>query len=938
MCLNAGAQLGTSALLEDFVAQLGRTIPRWSFCFLSELDNCSKHDYNFHVAGAKVYVHKPCAGKAIAWLVRDKFVCAVKDLVWLDRVGAIHIKSAHLPSKLAAILIGIHGSHDFIEQTFSDVAQLAAVACNHTPVAVLGDTNVDLLPVSPADPCSHVHGRHKHHMYRRLQLYNLCDSLKLSIVEPLFVESHLCEFVCQIVGDSLATRIPIGEQDGCVSQLDYAFASENILFDGRIHWDLAQLDHAAVSYCFKLPLYEFKRHGKRRWHCTDVNGFIDHLATLDWDEYDVSEMLSCLRQIQNSFQDNAPCKRRSYDRMPFVLRNAYAMKAHATNRADWHMWSVRCRLLRKQWVHDLQTKKQIALALAGKASFKAKKLFPIKGLSFSGQTIIDGDSCADKIAAHYTAKWGNSTPEVRMRLLETAIKHDGVEPDFTEDDISDALKILRNKSFIDCEGMCVLALQYAFVANSFKFTEWLNRLASRTPCMSKLQCMARPTGKASSTPTCDDVRLLLPQSSVMGVLDVLLSTYLAKFLDGFFPLCRFPGAYIGAKRYTQPLEITHCIQVFLEKAIDSNSQGCVAQSDIQKYYDTLPIWRIMQWFLSKLAHKGKLFAALRHQAFTSISVAVPFTNSRPRIRNRCIGGLTGSRTAGVFARLPVEDAVSTHAQSWLDRGLGFQKLVSIGTWVDNAFALSDSVNGATMLLDELESYLRSEWALTVKPSSREFMPVWGADDADSQVDGWKHVKVFKALGHLLEHNGSVESCFKSTVNSAWRSFWGNVGKPVFKKFGMSIRLARIKRLVFPVVSYRFVRWPFSRTRAARLDKIQTEMTAIVLGIRKLEGETPQAYAHRRNKEVRSAIPFLDRWSTVWAQRILSWYQHVDRNTMSACWVSNIWHVKTPEDLEKRRRDNSSRRPSVRCVPGWGALRWTESISSAENHIEMQRNA
>ena len=125
----------------------------------------------------------------------------------------------------------------------------------------------------------------------------------------------------------------------------------------------------------------------------------------------------------------------------------------------------------------------------------------------------------------------------------------------------------------------------------------------------------------------------------------------------------------------------------------------------------------------------------------------------PCIRNRCIGGLTGSRTAEVFARLPVEDAVSLHAQSWLDRGLGFQKQISIGTWVDNAFVLSDAVNGATCLLNELEAYLSQQWALSIKPSSREFMAVWGSEDADESVDGYQNVKVFKALGHFVQYNG-----------------------------------------------------------------------------------------------------------------------------------------------------------------------------------------
>ena len=165
--------------------------------------------------------------------------------------------------------------------------------------------------------------------------------------------------------------------------------------------------------------------------------------------------------------------------------------------------------------------------------------------------------------------------------------------------------------------------------------------------------------------------------------------------------------------------------------------------------------------------------------------------------------------------------------------------------------------------------------------------------------------------------------------------WANEGKQQFKKFGVSIRLARIKRLIFPVVSYRFVRWPFSKARAARLDKAQREMIAIVISIRKHEGETPQAFVHRRNAAVRSFIPISERWSTIWARRLLSWQQHILRNTMSACWVANIWHVMTPEFLERRRRDDRSGRPNVRCVPGWGALRWTESIADATQYIERK---
>ena len=48
---------------------------------------------------------------------------------------------------------------------------------------------------------------------------------------------------------------------------------------------------------------------------------------------------------------------------------------------------------------------------------------------------------------------------------------------------------------------------------------------------------------------------------------------------------------------------------------------------------------------------------------------------------RPVGGLTGSRVAGALARIPIEDLVAFYSEYWKEKG--FERRISIGTWVDN---------------------------------------------------------------------------------------------------------------------------------------------------------------------------------------------------------------------------------------------------------------
>ena len=91
--------------------------------------------------------------------------------------------------------------------------------------------------------------------------------------------------------------------------------------------------------------------------------------------------------------------------------------------------------------------------------------------------------------------------------------------------------------------------------------------------------------------TTKDIRAIVPMSSVLRLLDRVLSLKLERLLQHTFkPSPRF---FIGAQKFTQALDIGHAAALFIEKAPDNHSTGAWAQSDILTYFDSLPTLLIL---------------------------------------------------------------------------------------------------------------------------------------------------------------------------------------------------------------------------------------------------------------------------------------------------------------------------------------------------------
>ena len=175
--------------------------------------------------------------------------------------------------------------------------------------------------------------------------------------------------------------------------------------------------------------------------------------------------------------------------------------------------------------------------------------------------------------------------------------------------------------------------------------------------------------------------------------------------------------------------------------------------------------------------------------------------------------------------------------------------------------------------------------------------------------------------------------FKFTTTQAWRAFWANVGKASCRKFDVQLRLRMIERLVFPIINFRLSRWPFTHTYANRLDRIQRKMVSIVLHLRMMSGDTPGAFARRKQRLVSSCIPLPKRWSHIWATRMVSWDKHVLRNSHGNVWTARIASYMNAAELEARRAASASGRPDTRVAPGFTSARWYEAVGVARNFLD-----
>ena len=601
MGYNAGGGLSSLDDLRAVLVSLELSHPVWSFLFISEVDGKLAHSENessFRLDGHLAFRHWPGPGSCPMMIVINHAIAHLyRDIVWNGRAGGIRLFSHGSLSApcMNLTIVGLHGGHgDELLPSLADASTVIRTLQRgnsfNAQVFAVADFNVDLLPSFSYDPFAHVTGREAHHLDRRIALQDWTDTFGLELFPPECVIGNpggawdSDAIVCPI------TRIPIGDQSGLPSCLDYAVASPGLISASACDWTYSFSDHALVVYRLTPKLPRFRR-VQRAWHVIDESACIDQLKEMPFHSADsIGDVCEKLMVAQNVHESQLTCRQRRLIRMPFELRQFYRNAANSTCEADRRMWQLRAKTRRKTWAAEMRTAARIKAVRSGRVLQKSKKLHPIHSVVCDGERTSDLDTCSAKIADFFAAKWGCRNLHIRSEVSDLLSLYNDCKVLWTLEEVSMAFRKLGKRCRRNFDGLCVRIMEYLFIAQPLTFTEWMSTVLASCASMNEVELGASAFGKLSSATTLQDVRVIVPLTAFLQITDVLLATRLESFLQQLWPVN--PLLMECARPHTQVMDIVFAASIFVEKDLDLLSHGAFAQADVRQHYDSLSLLRI----------------------------------------------------------------------------------------------------------------------------------------------------------------------------------------------------------------------------------------------------------------------------------------------------------------------------------------------------------
>ena len=299
--------------------------------------------------------------------------------------------------------------------------------------------------------------------------------------------------------------------------------------------------------------------------------------------------------------------------------------------------------------------------------------------------------------------------------------------------------------------------------------------------------------------------------------------------------------------------------------------------DIATYYDELPMLMIALFLFSELLDvriRACIVAAVRIQCLPTEMLHA--SRACAKMSQRTRGGLTGSRLAGLFGQVPVMETMSSRHTAWEHHGFkAGASTLTCASYVDNLYAVSHSANGAVAILKDFRQHIGDRWGLSIKAESCTCMPAFGSPEFDAEdIDGWRVVTTFEALGHILNCDGDAKPCWEHTKAAMWRAFWGNCAATGSRRAPALHKFKLLQRCVQPAFTYRCPRWPYGKHLANTVDRVHRRMAAIIIRTPRVPSDTDASFVKRRNKIAAAHCRKAGSWSCLWRQRVLSWEQHV----------------------------------------------------------------
>ena len=473
---------------------------------------------------------------------------------------------------------------------------------------------------------------------------------------------------------------------------------------------------------------------------------------------------------------------------------------------------------------------------------------------------------------------------------------EGILLDLPNSVIQSAFDAIQQKEKLDSYGCCITGLLAIHHAYPYEFKCVLSRSLASAEAMRGLSISGRVFGKKSTVPKRDQTRAILPLSALLSMCDSLLNVLLTPIADQLTPAD--PRIYFGARPKTQPLQLMHTCQLVIEKGMDRRSMGSISQGDIEKFYDRIRYTIIAEYLCHNGADIALVGAVLRFHACTSVILCLG--DDSLQISNRTRGVLTGARSSVTLGRLPVQDCFSRCLPKWEHTGFDVgDHSICAGAWVDNIFGFGSCGSQSTSIIDQFEDELQLNWDLRLSPDSKVFVECKGHPHEDDEIAGWARTKHFEALGHIVSHDGCTETCWKSTLNSLWASFYANSAAVLDAK-NLTAKLRLLNRVTRPKLDYVCSRWPYTRKLAEAINHTQMRMTALCIGLRRNAGESRDGFFRKRAEQARRVMKQEGLWSHRYCNALLNWEDHLRRERNRADWPSPLFHCQDSFWLQAQR--------------------------------------
>jgi hypothetical protein len=372
----------------------------------------------------------------------------------------------------------------------------------------------------------------------------------------------------------------------------------------------------------------------------------------------------------------------------------------------------------------------------------------------------------------------------------------------------------------------------------------------------------------------------------------------------------------------------------LEKSMDDMSQGVVIQADVEKYYDQLPLWKC----LDALALRGldaRTAAACVRLNWQS-SVLLCALGSQVAILPRSRGALTGSRSAVMLGKVPVETAVAKLAGAWVAKKWAWGldgDTVSSAIYVNNVWLFSRTSGAALRMMKELQAELMDEWALKFKDDSKEIMVARGNETETYLDEEWEGVGVMKVLGLFVSNDGATAKSVEATLLDVQKMGWRAAAQVAKASLHWPRREKFLAGMTEGLLNSRWHMWSPSLALSARLDRVQRKLWSVALGIRRAPGEDWVAFVRRRGGTASRSISV--RWGERQKVKAMAWTDHIVRGHVKCSTVNRVFGIRGLDWLRKRRwarqmTCTGGGRIGSR-LPGHVRKRYEDSVDWARNH-------